>query len=141
MEQHIKIGIGVMVKKGNKILLGHRPSKMVDTGGIYEPDSWCLPGGKQEYDETIFDCAIREVKEETNLNISKLEVFGATDDIQPDRHFITIQVIANNYSGEIKIMEPTKQDDWQWFELNNLPKNLYSPSRKFIDAYKEKENK
>ena len=141
MEKVIKIGIGVLIKKGNKILLGHRPSKMVDTGGIYEPDSWCLPGGKQEYNETIFDCAIREVKEETNLNISKLEVFGATDDIQVDRHFITIQVIANNYSGEIKIMEPTKQDDWQWFELNNLPKNLYSPSRKFIEEYKKKENK
>ena len=141
MEKVIKIGIGVLIKKGNKILLGHRPSKMVDTGGIYEPDSWCLPGGKQEYNETIFDCAKREVKEETNLNISKLEVFGATDDIQPDRHFITIQVIANNYSGEIKIMEPTKQDDWQWFELNNLPKNLYSPSRKFIEDYKKRENK
>lgn len=139
MDKCIKIGIGVMIKKGNKILLGHRPSKMVDTGGIYELDSWCLPGGKQEYNETIFDCAIREVKEETNLNISKLEVFSAADDIQIDRHFITIQVIANNYSGEVKVMEKDKQDEWKWFELSDLPKNLYSPSKKFIEEYKRKE--
>ena len=130
---------GVIVFKDNKVLLGHRPSKLVDTGGIYEPDSWSLPGGKQEYDETIFDCAIREVKEETNLNISKLEVFGVVDNFQPDRHYVTIQVIAHNYSGEIKIMEPTKQDKWEWFELSNLPKNLYSPSRSFIEDYKKKE--
>ncbi len=139
MEKQVRIGIGVMIKKGNKILLGHRVKKPVDTGGILEPDSWCLPGGKQDYDETIFECAIREVKEETNLNISRLEVFGAMDDIQPDRHFVTIQVIANNYSGEVKVMEKDKQDDWQWFELNNLPTNLYSPSRKFIEEYKRKE--
>mgnify|MGYP002856908980 CR=1 FL=1 len=138
MEKQVRIGIGVMIKKGNKILLGHRVNKAVDTGGIYEPDSWCLPGGKQDYDETIFECAIREVKEETNLNISRLEVFGAMDDIQPDRHFVTIQVIANNYSGEVKVMEEDKQDDWQWFDLNNLPTNLYSPSRKFIEEYKRK---
>jgi hypothetical protein len=36
-------------------------------------------------------------------------------------------------------MEKDKQDDWQWFDLNNLPTNLYSPSRKFIEEYKRKE--
>ena len=139
MEKQVRIGIGVMIKKGNKILLGHRVSKAVDTGGIYEPDSWCLPGGKQDYEETIFECAIREVKEETNLDIESLEVFSASDDIAPNKHFITIQIIAHKFKGELKVMEPTKIDDWQWFDLNNLPTNLYSPSRKFIEEYKRKE--
>ncbi len=53
MENIIKVGIGVMVLKDNRILLGHRVKNGRDTGGIYEPDSWCLPGGKQEYGETI----------------------------------------------------------------------------------------
>ena len=57
MEKQVRIGIGVMIKKGNKILLGHRVSKPVDTGGILEPDSWCLPGGKQEYEETILEAS------------------------------------------------------------------------------------
>ena len=75
MNNVIKIGLGIMIKDGNKVLLGHRCEKYGDTGGIYEPGSWTFPGGKQEYDETIFEGAIRETKEETNLDISDLEVF------------------------------------------------------------------
>lgn len=135
---HIKVGIGVLIINDNKILLGHRVHKAKDTGGIYEPDSWCLPGGKQDYEETIFECAIRETKEETNLDISNLEVFNAMDDIQPNKHFVTIQVIAKSFSGECKVMEIDKMDEWKWFDINQLPENVYSPSKKFIDAYLEK---
>jgi len=46
-------------------------------------------------------------------------------------------MIAKEYSGKLKIMEPTKEDDWQWFDLNDLPENIYSPSRVFIEKYKE----
>lgn len=138
MEYVIKIGLGVMIKDGNKILLGHRCKKAKDTGGIYEPDSWTLPGGKQEYNETMLEGAIREVKEETNLDISDLEIFGAADDIQPDRHYITMHIIANQHSGELKNLEPTKHREWKWFELSNLPENFYSPSRKFIESYLNK---
>lgn len=141
MEKIIKVGIGVMIIENNKILLGHRIVNGKDTGGIFEPDSWCLPGGKQEYDETIFECATREVKEETNLKVWNLEVFSAIDDIQPNKHFVTIQMIAKNYSGDIKIMEPDKQDEWKWFSLDNLPERIYSPSKKFIDAYIVKNQK
>ena len=132
---YIKVGIGVLILNENKILLGHRVVSSVDTGGIYEPDSWCLPGGKQDYEETIFECAIRETKEETNLDISDLEVFNAMDDIQINKHFVTIQVIAHSFKGEVKVMEKDKIDEWKWFDLNQLPKNVYSPSKKFIDAY------
>ena len=138
MENHIKVGIGVMILNENRILLGHRAKNKKDTGGIYEVDCWNLPGGKQEYNETFLDGAKREVKEETNLDIEDLELFGVADDIQPDRHYITIHVIAKKHNGELQVMEPTKEDEWKWFDLNNLPKNLYSPSKKFIESYKNK---
>lgn len=137
MDKIIKVGLGVLIISKNKILLGHRSKTRKDTGGVYEPDTWTLPGGKQEYEETIFEGAIREVKEETNLDISDLEIFNASDDIQVDRHYITIQLVAKNYSGDLKAMEPTKEDQWKWFDINNLPSNLYSPSEKFIEKYKE----
>lgn len=138
MENVIKVGIGVMIKDGNKILLGHRCDYYKDTGGIHEPGSWTLPGGKQEYNETVLEGAAREVKEETNLDISELSFFGLSDDIQPDKHYVTIQVISNNYSGELKNLEPTKHSEWKWFDINDLPENLYSPSKKFIEAYKSR---
>ena len=137
MQDIIKIGIGVMLLDDDKILLGHRATNKKDTGGIYETDCWTLPGGKQEYDETFFEGAKREVKEETNLDIDKLELFGAADDIQPDRHYITMHVIAREFSGKLKVMEPGSEDEWRWFSLDKLPNNLYSPSEKFIKAYLE----
>ena len=48
------------------------------------------------------------------------EVFGASDDIQPSKHFVTIQIIANKHSGNLKVMEPTKEDEWKWFDLNSF---------------------
>ncbi len=138
MEKIIKVGIGVMIKNNNKILLGHRSANRVDTGGIYEPDTWSLPGGKQEYEENIVETAIREVKEETNLTIVNPEVYSVSDDFQPDRHFVTIEMITEQYSGELKVMEPDKEDDWKWFDLDDLPNNIYSPSRVFIEKYKKR---
>lgn len=135
VNEMIKVGIGVMILKENHILLGHRVKNGQDTGGIYEPDSWCLPGGKQEYNETIFECAQREVKEETNLDIDDMMVFGAIDDIQPNKHFVTIWVIAKECQGTLQVMEKDKQDAWAWYSLDELPEYLYSPSQKFIDAY------
>ena len=137
----IKTGIGVIVLNGNRILLGHRVKKYTDTGGIYEPDSWTLPGGKQEVTETIIECAIRETKEETDLDIDDVQIFGADDDMTSDRHFVTIYAYADSYEGEPKVMEKEKIDDWKWFELNSLPSNLYSPSEKEIKVFKKVRNK
>ena len=130
----IKVGIGVMILNGNRILLGHRIGR--DTGnGIYEPGSWCLPGGKQEYGETYFEGAAREVMEETSVEISDMTLFGVADDIGKDRHFVTLWVIAESFKGVPRVMEPDKQDQWRWFDIYDLPEPLYSPSEKFIRAY------
>ena len=138
MEKVIKTGVGVMLLKDNKVLLGHRVNKAKDTGGIYEPDSWTFPGGKQEYNETVLETAIRETKEETNLDLKELYVYTATDEFQPDRHFVTIGVISSSYEGELKVMEPDKINEWKWFDLNDLPKNIYTPSKNMIDEYKKR---
>ena len=104
-------------------------------GGIQENDCWSLPGGKQELFETMYEGAIRETKEETNLDVSDLELFDACDDITSDRHFVTLQIIAKSSKGRLKAMEPLKEDRWEWFSFDNLPECLYSPSKKFIDSY------
>ncbi len=139
MDKEIKTGIGVMILQDNKVLLGHRVSTAKDTGGIYEPGSWTFPGGKQEYEETIIETAIRETKEETNLDISNIQVYTATDEFQPDRHYVTIGVIASSYEGTLKVMEPDKIDNWSWFELNNLPDNIYTPTKNMIEEYLRRE--
>ena len=141
MDNYIKVGIGVVICNGNKVLLGHRVTKYKDTGGIYEPDSWTLPGGKQEYGETIIECAIRETKEETNLDITDVSVFGADDDISKDRHYVTIYTYASSFIGTPMVMEKDKIDEWKWYEFDKLPQNIYSPSQKTLKLFLEKRGK
>lgn len=139
MSKQIRVGIGVMVLREGKLLLGHRCEKGKDTGGIYQPGSWCLPGGKQEFGETMFEGAAREVKEETGLEIDDLFLLGAADSIRSDRHYVTLHIVAGSSSGDPQVTEPDKQDEWRWFDLNALPENLYEPSRLFIEEYKKKQ--
>ena len=140
MNKVIKTGVGVMLLNNNKILLGHRVNNTIDTGGIYEPDSWTFPGGKQEYEETLLETAVRETKEETNLLLKDVQVFTATDEFQSDRHFVTIGVISSSYEGELRVMEPSKIDEWKWFDLKHLPENIYTPTKNMINEYKKRVN-
>lgn len=136
MEKIIKVGVGVLIfDSEGRLLLGRRALDAVDTGGLYEPGTWNCPGGKQEYEETILEAAIREVKEETNLVIESVLPFGASDDQEEGKHFVNVHLIAKKYSGELKVMEPNKIDKWEWFSMDNLPEDLYSSSRETINFY------
>ena len=94
-----------------------------------------MPKGTVEPGEEYKETALREVKEETGLIVSDLELFSASDDVQPDRHFVTLQFIARSCEGTPGVMEPEKEDEWRWFPLDSLPENLYSPTRRFLDKY------
>ena len=133
----VRVGVSVIIIEDNKVLLGHRNKNKEDTGGIVGRDTWTLPGGKQEFDETIQECAVRETKEECNLDVSDIKILTACDDVAPDRHFVTITTIANHHSGDPVVMEPTKEDEWKWFDIDNLPDNLYPPTINSLNYYKE----
>ena len=96
-----------------------------------------FPGGHVENNETYLESVVREIKEETNLDVSDLELYFVSDDIAIDRHYVTIDYITNTFVGNIKIMEPTKIDEWKWFSIEELPENIYSPSKKCIEYYLE----
>lgn len=61
-------GVGVLIEmEGGVVLIkrGHHPKK----------DLWALPAGFIEADESIEEAAVRECKEETNLDIELIEMF------------------------------------------------------------------
>jgi len=122
MSKNPQIGVGAIVIKNNKILLGKR-KKSHGVGG------WQFPGGHLEFGETIEDCAKREVLEETGLSITNIRLGPYTNDIfsLEEKHYVTLYVIANYQSGELTICEPEKCEQWDWFEWNNLPQPLFLP--------------
>lgn len=57
------------------------------------PFGWALPGGFVDYGETLENCAVREAKEETNLDIYDLEQLHTYSDPKRDPRFHTITTV------------------------------------------------
>jgi len=136
MEKIARVGIGVIILKDNKILLGKRHSNPEKADSeLHGEGSWSCPGGKLEFEENILDCAKREVLEEAGLKADKLKLISVTNDIAYGKHYITLGFLCENFDGEPKIMEPERMVEWRWFSLTELPKPLFIPTMKLIDNY------
>lgn len=130
MSESPKVGVGVMIRRGDKILLGRRRNSHGD--GSY---SWC--GGHLEYGETFEQCAIREVAEECGLIVQQLRFLCLHNILAYDKHYVDIQFIAEAVApGEPQVLEPHKIADWGWYDLNALPSPLFKPVELALAAWK-----
>ncbi len=122
-----RIGIGVIVIKDNKVLMGKRK-------GSHGEGDWNFPGGHLDFNGDVFSCAKREVLEEAGIKIKNLKQGPYTNDIfkKEGKHYITCFVIADYKSGKVKIKEPDKCIGWDWFEWRNLPRLLFVPIRNLL---------
>src|SRR5689334_17664158 len=109
-----KIGIGVLIFNGQKILLGKRKAS-------HGSDTWSPPGGHLEFGETFEACAIRETQEETGLIISSPTISAITNDIfkEENKHYVSIFLSANYPHDQLIInLEPDKLLSWEWIAIN-----------------------
>lgn len=126
MEKHPRVGIGVYILKNGKVLFGKRKNS-------HGEGSWCPPGGHLEYGESWEECAKREALEEAGIKIKDIRFAGLTNDIYEEgKHYITISMVAEYHSGEVRIVEPDKCERWEWFSWDNLPKPLFLPTKNLL---------
>ena len=121
----------IIVNEKNQILMQRR----VDN------DRWGLPGGCQEVGETFEETVLREVKEETNLDVKKedLVLLTVVSGNSRRRQYPNGDIVYNNtvlyvikkYSGELKCDEESKV--LEFFDIDNLPESQHDND--LIQAY------
>jgi len=105
--------VDIIIQNGDKILLIRRrkePSK----------SRLAFPGGFVEWGEKVEDAALREVKEETGLDVKIIDLLGVYSDPlrDPRGHLISIVFVAENVGGELKAGDDAIEV--MWFDLEEL---------------------
>ncbi len=114
-----KVGVGVIVRDGDHILIGKRKN-------AHGSGTWALPGGHLEFKETPEECAARELLEETGLRALSVKKGVWTNDvIDGSKHYITLFMIVDRFEGKLETKEPEKCEGWEWHRYENLPKPLF----------------
>ena len=121
------IGVGVIVLDGNRVLMGQR-------GRGFGKGSWQVPSGHLEKGESLIACGKRELQEEAGLIADKLEFISVINDPRANGHYLHIVLLAKKWHGTVENREPEKCLGWQWFDLKNIPENIFIGHRKFIPA-------
>ena len=116
----------VTIIENNKILLVKR---------AIEPKRglWSLPAGFIEINESVEQCAVREVKEETNLDVELDGLIGVYS-VFDDPRYVCLLVV---YKGKIVGGELRPGDDAseaKYFPSDNLPEFAFKVHKKAVEA-------
>jgi mutator protein MutT len=109
------IGVGAVIIKDGKILLEKRKN---------EPGKgkWSIPGGLVELGESVEQTVIREVKEETGLEVEKPEHIDVVDNVVRDDnseikyHFVIIDYFVKLKGGTMKATSDAEELRWVTFD-------------------------
>ncbi|WP_368191922.1 NUDIX hydrolase [Aeromonas sp. s8] len=126
-----RVGVGVILTNAQgQVLLGKRK-------GSHAP-YWSIPGGHLELGESFESAAIREVAEETGLEIHGPEVVAVTNNLETLResglHYISVTLHAKA-DGEPQLLEPEKCEGWVWCDPRELPEPHFDASRQSIACW------
>jgi len=114
------VGVGAVIVKDDQVLLVRRanaPSR----------GRWSIPGGTVELGETLAQAAVREVREECQVEVEASRVLSTFDLIQRDAkgriryHYVLIDLLARHVSGEPKAGTDALEARWvKRAEFNQL---------------------
>lgn len=109
--------VGALIVKGDRILLVKR---MVQPYKGY----WDIPGGFLEAGEHPEDGLVREVREETGLQVKPIEILGIfMDKYGPEADdTLNIHYVVEIIGGEEQVGSDAAE--LRWFNKNNLPKKI-----------------
>lgn len=128
LERRPLVGMGVLVMRGQKVLLGKRL-------GAHGEGYYAAPGGHVEFGESLAETARREVREECGLEIQDIRLLSVgTYMWGDDQHYVDVDVVCQAPLGEPCNLEPQNCAGWAWYDLDNLPEPLFIVTEVMIKA-------
>jgi len=117
---NLQVGVKVLIQNDNGDYLFLKRRKALEHGGH---DTWDIPGGRIENNESLMDALKREVMEETNLELVDRPRLIAAQDIivaQKDLH-----VVRLTYMGEAKgaVVLSDEHVEFQFTSVNEIKKS------------------
>ena len=101
----------VIILDGSKTLLLKRSAELVNE---QSPWTWDLPGGHIDKGETAHAASIREVQEETNLELNFLLRLGKDSNIGK----LTFFYVSDDWAGQVQISD--EHEEYEWVEPSDL---------------------
>lgn len=99
--------VAVLIVDDNHFVLGRRISRSLQHG------KWCLPCGYVEYHEDYLSAAVREVKEETNLDVSIRSIISVvTNYLKPEVHSLVTVLMAEAMGGNLAAGDGMAEVSW-----------------------------
>jgi len=124
------VGVGAIIACNGKILL-------VKRRGEPGKGRWSIPGGIVELGETVEEAVIREVKEETGLDVAEPELIDVVDNIVQDEegrvkwHFVISTFFVKVRGGELRASDDA--EEIRWIPLDEAEKyDLTKTFRSFL---------
>jgi 8-oxo-dGTP diphosphatase len=102
-----------IIKNNDKILIVKRHPK-----SRTDPEMWELPGGKVEKGEFFADALVREIKEETNLDVKVGDFCDAVQNDYMHKRTVQIMMYFDEVEGEVKISD--EHTEWMWASLDEI---------------------
>ena len=98
---------------------------------------WSFPGGHVEKGESFYDCAVREIKEETGLDISNLKYCGVVHWVnrENDERYLCFMYKTTEFEGEL--IAETDEGEQFWIGIDELfttPKEKFSAARYYAHS-------
>lgn len=112
----MKVIVGGVIEKDGKVLLVQEAQKR-----CY--GKWNIPAGHLDFNETIMQGAIREIKEETGCDVELTGVVGIQNRVLEDDIFIQIIFSTKLINENIKY-DKNEILDVKWYDYNDIINNM-----------------